>query len=91
MEVETLKKKDIDSYLSFIDEAKAINELIKKYRITQTQAAETLGMTQPAIANKLRILKLSERQIERINNFSLTERHARALLGYRTKKQEMMF
>ena len=72
--------------LSFIDEANAINELIKKYRITQTQAAETLGMTQPAIANKLRILKLSERQIERINNFSLTERHARALLRIQDEK-----
>lgn len=66
--------------LSFIDEAKAINELIKKYRLTQSEAALALGMTQPTIANKLRILKLSPRQIERINNFSLTERHARALL-----------
>lgn len=72
--------------LSFIDEAKAISELIKKYRITQTQAAALLGMTQPAIANKLRILRLSERQIERINNFSLTERHARALLRLQEEK-----
>lgn len=66
--------------LSFIDEARAINELIRKHRFTQSEVALYLGMTQPTIANKLRLLKLSDRQIERINNFSLTERHARALL-----------
>ena len=66
--------------LNFIEEAKAIDKLIRDYGFTQSQAALHLGMKQPTIANKLRILKLSERQIERINNFSLTERHARALL-----------
>ena len=66
--------------LNFIEEAKAIDKLIRDYGFTQSQAALHLGMEQPTIANKLRILKLSERQIERINNFSLTERHARALL-----------
>ncbi len=66
--------------LNFIEEAKAIDKLIKEYGFTQAQAALHLGIKQPTIANKLRILKLSERQIERIENFSLTERHARALL-----------
>lgn len=66
--------------LNFIEEAKAINNFIKRYRLTQSAAARILGMTQPTIANKLRILKLTESQIERISIFSLTERHARALL-----------
>ena len=66
--------------LSFIEEARAINKLIKKYRFTQSEVALHLGISQPNIANKLRILKLSERQIRQINNFSLTERHARSLL-----------
>lgn len=66
--------------LNFIEEAKAIYKLITEYNFTQAQAALHLGIKQPTIANKLRVLKLSERQLERINNFSLTERHARALL-----------
>lgn len=73
--------------LSFIEEARAINKLIKKHRLTQSEAALRLGMTQPTIANKLRLLKLSERQIERIATFSLTERHARALLRLPDEKQ----
>ncbi len=66
--------------LNFIEEAKAINELIKKFKFTQSEVALHLGISQPNIANKLRILKLSERQIRQINNFALTERHARSLL-----------
>lgn len=66
--------------LSFLEEARAIDELIKKYQLTQAEVALKLGMSQPSIANKLRLLKLSQRQIERIINFSLSERHARALL-----------
>lgn len=66
--------------LSFLEEAKAIEKLIKTYNLTQSEVASKLGMSQPAIANKLRLLRLSERQIERIKNFSLSERHARALL-----------
>ena len=66
--------------LSFIEEARAINELIKKYRFTQSEIALHLGISQPNIANKLRILKLTDRQIKQIHDFSLTERHARSLL-----------
>lgn len=72
--------------LSFIDEAKAIDSLIKKYHFTQSEVALRIGVSQPTIANKLRLLKLSERQLERINSFSLTERHARALLRISDEK-----
>ena len=73
--------------LSFIEEAKAINEFINLFRLTQNEAALCLGISQPAIANKLRILKLSDKQLERIFNFSLTERHARALLRLPDEQQ----
>ncbi len=66
--------------LNFIEEAIAIEKLIKEYNYTQTQVAQILGLSQPTIANKLRILKLDNSQIEKITKFSLSERHARALL-----------
>lgn len=66
--------------LSFIEEARAIDNLIKSHKLTQSEVALKLGVSQSTIANKLRLLKLSEKQLERVKNFSLTERHARALL-----------
>lgn len=73
--------------LSFLEEARAIEKLIQTYKLTQAEVALRLGMSQPAIANKLRLLKLSDRQIERIKNFSLSERHARALLRLQNESE----
>ena len=39
-----------------------------------------LGLSQPTIANKLRLLSISDEQKAKILNFRLSERHARALL-----------
>lgn len=66
--------------LSFFEEACAIENLIKDYGFTQEEAAAKLGKAQSTIANKLRLLRLSDKEREMIINNSLTERHARALL-----------
>ena len=44
------------------------------------EAAQKLGKSQPAVANKLRLLRLPEELRMRIEKNGLTERHARALL-----------
>ena len=44
------------------------------------QAAEKLGKSQSAVANKLRLLRLSEPVRDGLRQAHLTERHARALL-----------
>lgn len=74
--IENIQRED----LSFIEEAKAIKKIIDKYYFTQNEVASVLGISQSNIANKLRLLNLSAKQLERISNFSLSERHARALL-----------
>ncbi len=66
--------------LSFFDEAKAIEKLIKIYGMTQEDAASKLGRAQSTIANKLRLLRLTEKERQIITKYNLTERHARALL-----------
>lgn len=66
--------------LNFIEEANAINRLIKECHYNQTQIGQKLGLSQSAVANKLRILNLEEKQLNKIAKFSLTQRHARALL-----------
>ena len=66
--------------LSFFDEAAAIERLITYYGMTQEDAAAKLGKAQSTIANKLRLLRLTDEERELIVKYGLTERHARALL-----------
>lgn len=75
--------------LSFFDEANAIEKLITYYGMTQEDAAVKLGKAQSTIANKLRILKLSDEEKEIITKFGLTERHARALLRLNNKNDRL--
>lgn len=66
--------------LSFFEEARGISRLIRRYGLTQEQAAKKLGKNQSTIANKLRLLRLTYEEQEWIDNAGLSERHARALL-----------
>ncbi len=74
--VENLQRQD----LNFFEEAAGIANLIISWRMTQQQAAKKLGMAQSTMANKLRLLRLPEQVIRRIQENGLTERHARVLL-----------
>ncbi len=74
--IENLQRED----LNFIEEAEGYNNLIKDHSFTQQQLAEKLGKNQSTIANKLRILRLSDEIKEKLLENNLTERHARALL-----------
>ena len=74
--LENLQRKD----LNFFEESQGNAQLIDELGLTQEEAAKRLGKSQSAIANKLRLLKLCDRQKEIILGAGLTERHARALL-----------
>ena len=74
--VENLQRQDLD----FIEEARGISFLIEKWSMSQEQVARTIGKSQSAVANKLRLLRHSEPVLEALRKGSLTERHARALL-----------
>ena len=66
--------------LNMFEEARGINRLIRKYGLTQEDAAVRLGKKQSTVANKLRLLKLSMEEQDWILQAGLSERHARALL-----------
>ncbi len=74
--LENLQRED----LNYIEEAEAYYNLIKEHSYTQEQLAETIGKKQSTIANKLRLLKLTEEVRKTLLENKLTERHARALL-----------
>lgn len=74
--VENLQRRDLD----FLEEALALSQLISTYRLTQEEAARRLGKSQSAIANKLRLLRLSPDALTLLRQAGYSERHARALL-----------
>lgn len=74
--VENLQRRDLD----FFEEAGGFKRLIEQYGLTQEEAAHKVGKTQSAVANKLRLLRLSPQNVELIRSAGLTERHARSLL-----------
>ena len=62
------------------DEARTLKAMLTMKKMTQGEIAEALGTSQSYVANKLRLLKLSAYAQEKIIEYGLTERHARALL-----------
>ena len=74
--LENLHRED----LNLFEGAAAIASLIELTGMTQEQCARRLGVSQSYVANKLRLLRLSEEDRRRILEGGLTERHSRALL-----------
>ena len=74
--LENLQRKDLDCF----EEAASLRRLCQEYHMTQKEAAERVGKTQSAVANKLRLLRHTPRVLEALRAGNLTERHARALL-----------
>ena len=74
--VENLQRRDLD----FLEEAVALDKLIRTYHLSQEEAARRIGKSQSAVANKLRLLRLPPEALAALRENGLTERHARALL-----------
>ena len=74
--IENLQRED----LHFLEEAEGFHQLIANFGFTQEELASRMGKSQSTIANKLRLLKLSDEVKRELYQGSLTERHARALL-----------
>jgi len=66
--------------LHFFALSEAFLHLMDKYQMTQEEIAEKMGLSQSAVANKLRLLRLSPEERRLIVSGGLTERHARAFL-----------
>jgi len=74
--LENIQRSQLDPF----DTARGIKEVIRLWGCTQAEAARRLGLSQPALANKLRLLMLSAEQQQICVANHLTERHARAVL-----------
>lgn len=74
--VENLQRKD----LSAIEEAQSYKKLLDMGYLTQEELAAKMGVAQPTIANKLRLLSLPEPVQQALLKNQISERHARSLL-----------
>lgn len=74
--LENLQRQD----LKLFEEAEGLQQLIAQWGITQEEAAKKLGKSQSAIANKMRLLKLTQAERRKITEADLSGRHARALI-----------
>ena len=74
--IENVQRRDLD----FLEEALALQSLLEATGLSQEALAKRIGKSQSAVANKLRLLKLSPDVLHLLRQNGFTERHARALL-----------
>jgi ParB family chromosome partitioning protein len=74
--VENLQREDINA----IDAAEGYRRLLTEFHMTQSELAEQMGRSRPAIANTLRLLDLPPEVQESLKAGTISEGHGRALL-----------
>jgi ParB family chromosome partitioning protein len=75
--VENIQRADLNP----LEEALAFKQLTDNYKLTHTEIAKKVGLSRPAVANKIRLLNLPEMVKKAMLEGKLSEGHARALLG----------
>ena len=82
--IENIQRKD----LSAIEEAKSYKKILDMGNFTQEELAKRMGKGQSTIANKMRLLSLTnEVQVALMNNL-ISERHARCLLQIKDEDKQ---
>ena len=83
--MENLQRENLHS----MEEAEGYQNLSRDHGLSQDELARRLGKNQSTIANKMRILKLPMVVKRMLLQYSLTERHARALLRLHDEEMQM--
>jgi ParB family chromosome partitioning protein len=74
--------------LNPLEEARALDRLIKEFDMTHATAAEAVGRSRAAVSNLLRLLELADEVKTLVEQRELEMGHARALLGLEQKRQQ---
>ena len=83
--VENIQREDLNA----IERARAYEQLIKRFKLTQEQAAKRLGKSRAVVANALRLLTLPEVIQRAVTEGRLSEGHAKIIVGLETKELQM--
>lgn len=83
--IENVQRQDLNP----IEEAISYKKILDMGYLTQEQLASKLGMSQSAIANKKRLLNLTDEVQEALMEDKISERHARSLLKINDKDNQI--
>ena len=75
--IENIQREDLNP----IEEAKAYERLVHDFRMSQEEVAGRVSKSRSAVTNAMRLLKLGEDIQKMVENGSISEGHARAILG----------
>ncbi len=80
--IENIQRQDLNP----LEEAYAFTQLQDEFGMPQEQIAVKVGLNRVTISNKMRLLKLPDPVKEVVMNETISEGHARALLGIRDEE-----
>lgn len=83
--LENLQRKD----LTAIEEARTYQKILELDSMTQEELGRTMGKSQAAIANKMRLLSLPDEIQEALLMDRISERHARSLLNLNSSQEQI--
>ncbi len=82
--LENLQRKNLNP----MEEARTYQKILELDQMTQEELAKTMGKSQSAIANKLRLLSLTDEVQDALLKEQISERHARSLLALETPEEQ---
>ena len=82
--IENIQREDLNP----IEEAHGYEQLIREYNLKQDEVAQRVSKSRAAVTNSLRLLKLDPRVQEFVSEGTLSEGHARTLLGLESKDEQ---
>lgn len=83
--IENVQREDISAY----EAAMAYRLLIDEFGLNQEDVAMRVGKTRTSISNTLRLLRLPESILVGLQEATITEGHARALLGFSNEAKQL--
>jgi len=83
--IENMQREDLNP----IEEAEALNSMITSYGLTQEEVSKSIGKSRPYITNALRLLKLPLIVQTLVIEGTLTNGHARAIVGIKDEKKQI--
>jgi len=83
--IENIQREDLNP----MEEARALDRLIREFQVTHQEAADAVGRSRAAVSNLLRLLELAPEVAEWVDRRELEMGHARALLGLSEQRQQV--
>jgi ParB family transcriptional regulator, chromosome partitioning protein len=75
--------------LNAVEEARALDRLIREFSLTHQQAADAVGRSRAGVSNLLRLMELPPEVCEMLEQRLLEMGHARALLALTQRRQQV--